>query len=188
MDQVRTIAALAAVALVAGCATGPTPPAPIFTHSNFDPASVVHIHDEGPNTVRGQVFLRQSGGGVVTCAGREVRLIPAGEYAEERMLNLYGTVSSPARALPGSRACGALACLGPIQPRRLDTPDSRYVDHTRKAVCDAQGKFVFEKLADGQYFVTTSVSWVVAQELQGGAVMAPVKLRGGETVEIIISP
>ena len=143
----------------------------VATTSSFDPKEASYIHDDGTNTIKGQAFLRQRGGGVVTCAGSAVHLIPAGRYARERVQNIYGTTVRPAQAR-------VLA----------DAPDPEYVAHRRETRCDAQGSFSFDRLADGQYFVGTRVTWEVANQPQGGNVMAPANVSGGQTLEVIISP
>ena len=68
---------------VAGCVTPtPTPPTPIRVQG-FDAAEAAYIHDVGTNRIEGNAFLRQKGGGVVTCAGEAVRLIPLGRFAKK---------------------------------------------------------------------------------------------------------
>lgn len=43
----------------------------------------------GDGEIRGNAFMMQRGGGVVTCAGNEVYLIPHNDYAAERLGALY---------------------------------------------------------------------------------------------------
>ena len=115
------------------------PPKVKMTVSKFDPDEVEYIHQDGSNTIRGQAFLRQQGGGVVTCAGASVHLIPSGDYSRERMWNIYGTTHNPALSKVGNKA--------------VDTPNAEYVNHTRKTLCDAQGNSPFRGLP------TESISW-----------------------------
>lgn len=51
----------------------PVPPSPV------DEARLRAYRVAGPAIVSGQAFLRQRGGGVVTCAGARVRLLPSPE-------------------------------------------------------------------------------------------------------------
>ena len=159
---------------VAGC-TLPQPTV-IPTLTPYDPIAAARIHEEGPNEIRGQAFLRQRGGDVVTCASSEVTLIPSTSYALERISSIYGVTTRAAQA-----------------HRVADEPDPGYLRDTRTTTCDAQGNFSFSGVADGYYFVTTRVVWEVPSgygymSTQGGSVMAPVYVRGGEVKEIIISP
>lgn len=168
MLKVRNLAIVAVVVmLAAGCET----PEPIATKTIFDPVAVAFIHERGPNAVNGQAFLRQKGGGVVTCAGRTVSLIPSGAHSRERIRNEYGTTRWPALAV-----------------RPADQPSRVYLLHMRRTICDAQGNFAFSGLADGDYFVETVVNWEVAGEDQGGALMAPVSLWDGASKRVMVTP
>ena len=65
----------------------------IETTVPFNPKEVAFINQRGAADIEGQAFFRQQGGGVVTCAGEEVMLVPAGQYATERMSQIYGDVN-----------------------------------------------------------------------------------------------
>lgn len=65
--------------LSSGCVASP-PPRPATTPMptevrGFDAAEVAYIRE-------GNAFLRQRGGGIVTCAGETVRLVPLGSFAK----------------------------------------------------------------------------------------------------------
>lgn len=45
-------------------------------NSTFNVDEVSFIKEEGTNTITGNAFLRQRGGGVVTCAGENITLYP----------------------------------------------------------------------------------------------------------------
>ena len=153
------------------------PPKPVATIGKFDAAEVTYIHEAGTNTIQGQAFMRQRGGGIVTCASEEVYLFPRGAYAEERMRNIYGTADRPAMAVS-----------------KPDAPDAEYVANRRVTHCDASGSFGFSAIADGDYFIITRVVWETptgyqgAMQWQGGPVMSPVRVGGEETVSVIIAP
>ena len=159
------------VVTLGACVARATALNPIHTVMPFDPSLAAHIMDTGDNTIMGQAFLRQRGGGVVTCAGASVSLIPQTPYSRERFGNLYGTIMEVAQ---GSRF--------------LDDPDPRYMELTREATCDADGNFRFADVPDGEYFVTTRVQWEVASVTQGGPVMAPIMVSGGEEIHVLIAP
>lgn len=63
----------------------------------FDPNQGRCILSRGSSTIQGQAFLRQAGGGVVTCAGEEVSLLPATPYQVERMTIIYGSTQGGRR-------------------------------------------------------------------------------------------
>ena len=188
MEIVRTVVGAVVAVGVAGCVVVVSEETPATlsgddteeiptTLSVYNPAEGAFIHRAGTNELRGQAFLRQRDGDVVTCASNEVWLIPVTTYASERIRNIYGTTSAPA-----------------VWINRGDDADPRYWQDQRDTLCDAQGNFAFESVADGDYFVVTSVDWEAATGpggrlvQQGGAVMHPVSVRGGEVVRIIISP
>ena len=161
---------LLAVLVMASCAFGRhVDPIPTFTL--FDPVEAEYINQPGDNSIEGQAFLRQSGGGVVTCAGRDVRLIPQTPYARERIRNIYGTILGPARGR-----------------QEVDTADPRYWEMSRQTTCDAQGNFRFTNVPDGEYFVISRVQWMVSRVPQGSPVMIAVAVSSGETANVIISP
>lgn len=139
----------------------------------FDEAHARLLVADGVNTVKGNAFMRQRGGGVVTCAGQTVRLIPATAYARARFRELYGTEDGPA----SNR--GSNVTFYPDPPE--------YLTVVRSTRCDSQGNFVFERVADGEFFVATLVTWEVARALQGGNLMQRIKVSGGSTETVILS-
>lgn len=130
------------------------------------------IHEKGDNAIMGQAFLRQQGGDVVTCAGSEVYLFPRTSYATERMSAIYGTARHQAMLVADIQT--------PMHPE--------YEAAMRETVCDAGGNFSFEEVADGSYFVQTAVFWRAGYNWQGGSMMSPVVVAGGETKKLVINP
>lgn len=167
----KTALILAASFAMAGCAV--TRPLHQIS-APFDAAHAQRLVQDGPNTVKGSAFMRQRGGGVVTCAGETVHLIPATAYAEERMRVLYRT------------ALGSGVNFGvnyDFQPEPHE-----YFTLERVTKCDAQGNFVFERVADGEFFVVTTIRWSVAYgATQGGNLMHRVTVTGGQVVNVIMS-
>lgn len=160
-------AALLALA-VAGCAQT------IETTSTFDPNEVSYFNRAGRASITGQALMRQMGGGVVTCAATEVDLFPAGTYAKERMSKAYGDVNG------GSR--GALAGLD-----RKNVPPAYYAMQ-KKTICDAQGNFEFQGLADGDYYIVAHVIWSSGNSLAEGALLAKlVKIRNGQSQRVVLT-
>lgn len=73
---------IGSLVLLASCAAPPPPP-PFDLQTQFSAQKHEKFLREGDATIRGQGFLRQKGGGVVTCAGYPVQLIPATPYFRE---------------------------------------------------------------------------------------------------------
>lgn len=164
--------ALAALVL-AGCAA-PRGPMVFVLKQPFAEAAAADQVQDGQETVRGQAFMRQQGGGVVTCAGADVRLTPVTAYAQERIRYLYGMGDE------GMRPAYSQAVVFEPEPEG-------YYRNTRTTRCDAQGSFVFERVKAGEYYITTLVTWVVANTPQGGALMRRVTVRDGEPMTVLLS-
>lgn len=167
-----SVAAVCVAALILGCAA-PQPPV-VSTGAPFDPAEARRFLVEGPNIIRGSAFLRQQGGGVVTCAGRQVQLVPATAFAKRVFLAVYGTTEGQARHA-GRNV-------------RIEPVSTEYGKLTKEVLCDAQGAFSFDRVADGDYFVETTVTWVVGGVTNGGPVMRRVAVAGGSATSVVISP
>jgi len=153
----KILAALLCVAVLAACAQTRTVK-PI--NAKFDPAEYAPYQTSGPGTVVGQGFMRQQGGGVVTCAGSDVLLFPATAFTRE-IVQIFVSGGEPDRSgLAGVSAEGAM----------------------RKTMCDAQGNFRFADLPAKQWIVMTEVKWSVGYEAQGGAIGREIAvLPEGET-------
>jgi hypothetical protein len=165
---------LAAAALV-GCATPQAPTLPPFEVSvPFDQEEAFRLVKEGANTIKGNASMRQPGGGVVTCAGQAVHLIPATAYAKQRMLALY---SSTERGVTPARRSYKFV---------PDPPE--YYALVRTTKCDSKGNFVFRRVSDGEFFIAVLVSWRVGDSPQGGQLMHRVSVRNRQTSSVVMGP
>lgn len=138
----------------------------------FDVEQAETLLKNGKNTISGNAFLRKAGGGVVTCAGSEVYLIPATQYAKDRIFILYGDTNS-----------------GLSNKQVVFVPyNAEYRKLEKTTICDSQGNFSFENTADGEFFVVTGVAWMADRYTpQGGSLMKKVNVSGGETKKIVIT-
>ncbi|RVT87025.1 hypothetical protein DXV76_02755 [Rhodobacteraceae bacterium CCMM004] len=163
----RTLAVLALAAL-AGC--GGT----IEMATPFDAREVAYVTRSGAADVTGQAFFRQRGGGVVTCAGEEVALIPAGAYMREFVTKGFGRVEG-----------GTIPAI--MAPQVSHPPE--FAQYRRTATCDAEGDFEFRNVANGDYYVTSIVLWTVGDQIipEGGALAKLVQIRGGRDQRVIVS-
>lgn len=105
-----------------------------------------------------------------TC--RIVALHPAGAFGEQYMQEMWGSTESANRNVNA---------FFPV----LYTPDmDAYVEVRRAASCDAEGRFRFDGLADGDYFVTTCIEWFEDNNFSGGHLMQRVQIRDGQSQTI----
>lgn len=160
--------------LLSGCAML-QPPAKIS--SPYDSATAKEKLKPGTNTVTGSAMVRQRGGGVVTCAGNKVKLFPSTPYTDER----HGLIIS------GSSG-GFVSPATYRGPFRFDPDPAEYKVNVIETLCDAQGKFEFRNVADGDFYVTTEVMWQIEYSTQGGLFVRKVSLQGGETKSVILAP
>jgi hypothetical protein len=101
----------------------------------FNKNDYISYLKQGSNKVTGQAFLRQKGGGIVTCAGEEVTLYPNTDYFN----NMYG--------IRGDY----------IEHKQLENENSL----VRQTKCDAQGNFEFYNIPAGNWALKTDVEWSV---------------------------
>lgn len=163
MKVASILVALAASAL-AGCATrAPQPPAEMqtkFVRADHDP-----YMQPGTGTITGQGFLRQKGGGVVTCAGSPVYMVPITPYFRELLTHL----------LKGRQVGGG------------ERPDPAYSSLLKQTSCDAQGNFSFTNLPSGAWAVTTDVKWMAGNSQQGGSLLGRVTSTNGQSTQVLLS-
>lgn len=67
----RELLSFVAASMLAGCATYAAP-APVAITTPFDREAHAPYYLSGTGSIHGQAFLRQQGGGVVTCAGSPI--------------------------------------------------------------------------------------------------------------------
>lgn len=141
---------------------------------DFDAKQAKKLIQKGPNTIQGSALMRQKQGSVVHCGGNEIELVPVTEYASERIKHIYGSTEEGVKS---------------ISPQATEfKPDNpAYHELVRTTTCDSQGKFKFENVANGEFFVTTRIIWGVYAS-QGGYLMKRVEVSGGETKDVVLSP
>lgn len=157
------------VASVAACA-------PQYEMKNsFDPAEAAFATKPGRTTVTGQAFLRQRGGGVVTCAGEGVALMPSIKYTDEMIQRSFGSTT------------GGLAGAFAPYPAKDAVPQLEKV--TKKAQCDANGNFSFPNVAPGAYWAMSKVTWTVGNNIipEGGIVARRVIVPPTGSVSVLLT-
>ena len=136
------------------------------------PSEVDWSRKSGANTVSGNALMK-AGGTTHTCAGQSANLIPDSAYARARMTAIFGNETKGMRA----------ASLGPA---KFDRDDPLYVSSLRTTRCDASGSFSFPRVPDGVWYVTSSVKWQGASQVEGGSMMQRVDVRGGKLVKVTL--
>ncbi|MGJ0392564.1 MAG: carboxypeptidase regulatory-like domain-containing protein [Methylocystis sp.] len=152
------------------CNSAPPPQA------RFDASEAGFLDKPGKTKISGQAFLPDKTGhtNVRYAAGEVVRLIPVTGYAKARLdYYFHGAKFAPATAIP------------------KNDPDPDYVAHTRTTKAGPTGRFEFENVPPGRYYVSTQVIWKPEQAFrpEGGLIYEEVAVTGAETkpVEVIVS-
>jgi hypothetical protein len=135
----------------------------------FDPKAAAFIHKEGKATIEGHAFLRRPDNAVENAVGQTVRLIPMTAYSEARFAQFYrGKKFLPAWQVPKMEA------------------DPEYASYTRTTTSDSNGRFTFENVAPGKYYVATQITWRPKGNFfsEGGAVYDIVTVPSKDTKKV----
>lgn len=160
------IAAIA-VAALAGCLR-----ISVQTSQQYDWVQASFIHLKGTGAIHGQAFLQKDNGGVIYAAGRNIVLLPATPYVAERFVKIYG-----------ERKYRDI-----LRPNVVfEDTDKGFYNDQRVVKADPRGRFSFEKLAPGRYFVETVIVWQQGDLPAGGRLYDMVNVGDGEVVEVMLS-
>lgn len=161
---------LASVALsaagVSACASTrapATPPVAIFDVTAFAWSTM-----SGPNAVSGQ--LAYAGGGRTwRCAG-SVGLTPETPWTRQRFATLYGSTER------------AAAPAAVVRARTVAEASDDYRAFVRNTTCDSAGRFRFDGLPDGAWFLISPAT--AGQEGDTVVLMRRVTTRGGQITDV----
>ena len=168
MTHIRSFLLIAVMcSAISSCVTTQKPKT-IALYDKFSVEDAQLIKKPGSGSIKVQAFMRQNGGGIVTAAGREITLLPFTTYTKQRISQLYaGRLYIP---------------VGEPKPIYESDPYV-YKRLTRTQTADASGSTTFKNVADGRYFIATSVVWQVGQFYEGGGMYERVTVEDGEAVE-----
>ena len=162
-----------ALGLLLGCVT--TPPMPhtfVNTYTPIPESFFESLEGEKIYTVKGSGFLRQRGGGTVSCAGSEVyvkAVAPTSAYSDEyfklRKVDRDASIVDP----------------------NFIADQQKLNSFSENTFCDVSGNFEV-KLPVGRFKLSTNISWEVADTCgYGDYTYACMKTQGGmrsQTVSI----
>lgn len=128
----------------------------------------------GGNVIKGAAFLRTRNGQTRSCAGFPVRLLPRGPSTIAFVRETYGS------------EMGGFVRRTVWEPQPFDAA-------AMVETCDAQGGFIFQRLPDGDYYVSAVVSIetpavdgrYVVQE--GGTLVSLVSVAGGVVKPVVLT-
>lgn len=149
--------------LVSACAL--TQRQPVEMRTRFSGPDHEAFLGSGTGSISGQGFLRQRGGGIVTCAGSKVLMFPASPFFAEFVEHFRA----------GRR------------PAAVEQVSGTYRSVLKESQCDAQGNFAFSALPTGSWFIVTEVNWAVGDNRQGGALLRQVYVSSGQSQQVLLS-
>lgn len=160
----RSLALFATAISLVACTT-PSPRPTAEMHTKFVGADHEIFRQSGTGTIKGQGFLRQKGGGTVTCAGSTVSLLPSTPFFKEMLEHLKN---------------GRQIALG-------EKVNVSYKSILKQSQCDAQGNFTFSGLPTATWYVSTMVKWSVGHSQQGGGLLREVSSIDNETIQVLLT-
>jgi hypothetical protein len=153
---------IAALILLAGCATSP-----IQRTAVYNPAEYAPYAHPGNGRIIGQAFMETVGGDVKYAAGNPVILHPVTSYTTEWFEKTI------------------------VQGLKLTQGDPRGNQYVMQTTANAEGRFAFEHLPAGQYYLTCPIIWGVPGpsgiESTGGIAYAKVTVPPNGTVAAIVT-
>lgn len=177
----KTILILAVALMLSGCVQTMYNQGPAVTtitpQAIFKAEEAQHIKTSGNNTIKGEAFLKTQGGDVKTCAGNKVTLMPITAYATERITYLCGKVND----------AGYIGAYASTKVAFAST-DQGFLDHMKTTFCDSTGRFIFENIANGDYYIETTVTWLggYPSTTQGGSLVQKVNVSNGQALHVFV--
>ena len=153
------------------------PAQPVQMTSSFNAGDVAWSRAAGTATVEGSAAVPNPGGLPQGCAGGEAQLFPADPYAAEMMRIVFGNDVRGFAPLTTARYPGQIA------------PDFR--NTVRRIGCDAEGRFRFDAVPAGRWYVFTNVVFRAARgdaEPQGGSLMQRIDVADGARASVLLTP
>ena len=170
----RCVSVAVAVVLTSSCAT-PAPPAQ--TPPPFNAADVAWSSAPGTATVEGRAAIPAGGSVSHTCAGGEAQLFPAGAYAADMMRFVFGS------DVRGFAPAGSARYPSNIAPD--------FKNSVRRIGCDSEGRFRFDGVPAGRWYVFANVIFRGAggdAGPQGGSLMQRIDVAEGARANVLLSP
>lgn len=138
---------------------------PIQRQASFILEEYLAYRESGTAIIKGQAFLRQKGGGIITAAGSIIYLNPVTSYSKEYF------------------------DLQIMKGLHLSEVDIRAIEYERTTVADINGNFEFHNLPAGEYYITTTITWYVPGRYipEGGNIGMKIKLMPNEIKQVILT-
>jgi hypothetical protein len=143
----------------------------------FNAADVAWSRAAGTATVEGRAEVPDPGGRPQGCAGGEAQLFPADPYATSMMRFIFGNDARGYAPLASARYPSQVA--------------ADFKDTVRRIGCDAEGRFRFDAVPAGRWYVFTNVVFRSARgdaEPMGGSLMQRIDVAEGARTSVLLAP
>lgn len=160
-------AVLATLALT-GCITMPADMPPFDAEQKAFAAEQI---TPGSGVVKGYAFFHAWTGRTYTAGGDWVDLFPVTPYAQARMQAIYGSNKRRFYTVFGGPPAG----------------DPDYHALRRRTKADIHGRFKFEDVKPGRWYVIASVGWERGDEAYRVGVYEEIEVKPNETVDVVLS-
>lgn len=149
--------------IICGCA-----PAIHSRLMSFNEAEYAPYSGAGTASIYGEAFLKTRGGDVKKGAGNKVFMNPVTSYSTEWYQ----------RQIIGGQI--------------LEQPDQRALPFFRETIADSDGRFEFQNLPAGEYYLACPITWEVPigygnMMPTGGFAHGRIKVEPGERVRVILT-
>ena len=180
MKTILPLLSLGALLALGACETGGGPPPyPVPAHRPPPPGSADEYsardfawsNGQGDNSIVGRVALHTKKSGAFTCTGASVALTPETPYSAARTMHLYGSDQH------------AVATVEAVRDRSSKDGPPPYTSFVRSTQCGDDGRFAFNGLPDGAWFLIARAKPVHGD---GAAlvIMQRVEARDGQTTAL----
>lgn len=137
--------------------------APVERMAVFDEKEYIPFAGDGTSSIVGQAFLRAAYGEPKFAAGLSIFLTPVTSYSAEWFT----------REVLGHR--------------RLTVGDPRAYRYVRRDIGDAEGRFSFNAIPAGRYYVTCEIHWEEEEEFFRDTAYAVVEVGPGVRAEVVVT-
>ncbi len=155
------IFALALIFGLVGCATGSSRS---VRQASFVEAEYAPYREKGTASISGQAFLRTRGGDVKLGAGLTVVMHPVTSYSTEWFERYV------------------------IRGKSIEDLDPRAASYVRETIADGEGRFRFNNLPAGEYYLSCYIRWfITATRISGGWAYGKASVASGEHAEAVVT-
>ena len=135
----------------------------------FNSQEIAFFHTVGEGKISGEVIPELPAADRIYFKNRTVLLVPAGQYANERVKLLFGK-DKFTRGFT-----------------RLQDADPEYLRCTKQIKMTEEDKFTFSELSDGDYHILVDFHWEEGGLTHQGYLRSFVQIRDGEEQHLIIT-